>query len=241
MLFRSDLGAIALFGEKYGEEVRVIQFEDSIEFCGGIHVPATGSIGIFKIISEGSIASGIRRIEAWTGAKVEKMIYEVEDTLKGLRSLFNNTPNLVSTIEKHIEENSKLKKTVEDFLKEKEIMIKQNLIKKIEVINGVKVIRFVSEIPAESVKNIAFQLRSEIEDNLFFVAGSSDSGKPMLTVMMSDDLVESGLKAGDLVRQAAKLIQGGGGGQAHFATAGGKNKDGLHEAVAKVLELAKLS
>ncbi len=236
-----DLGAIALFGEKYGEEVRVIQFEDSIEFCGGIHVPATGSIGIFKIISEGSIASGIRRIEAWTGAKVEKMIYEVEDTLKGLRSLFNNTPNLVSTIEKHIEENSKLKKTVEDFLKEKEIMIKQNLIKKIEVINGVKVIRFVSEIPAESVKNIAFQLRSEIEDNLFFVAGSSDSGKPMLTVMMSDDLVESGLKAGDLVRQAAKLIQGGGGGQAHFATAGGKNKDGLHEAVAKVLELAKLS
>lgn len=235
-----DLGAIALFGEKYGEEVRVVQFDKSIEFCGGTHVPATGSIGMFKIISEGSIASGIRRIEAWTGEKVEQLLYEVEDTLKDLRSLFNNTPDLVSTITKFIVENTELKNQVEDYMKEKEASIKERLLQNAEVINGVKVIQTVSNLPAHIVKNIAFQLRGEVTENLFFVAGSIEKGKPMLTVMLSDDLIERGLKAGDLVRQAAKLIQGGGGGQPHFATAGGKNPDGLHAAVESIIESANL-
>ena len=235
-----DLGAIALFGEKYGEEVRVIQFDNSIEFCGGTHVKATGSIGMFKIISESSIASGIRRIEAFTGERVEEMIYSIEDTLKGLKALFNNTPNLIPTIQKHLEENAKLKNTVEDYVKEKEVEIKNRLIKNIHVVNGVNVIQFVSILPANSVKNIAFQLRGEIKDNLFFVAGTTENDKPTLTVMLSDDLVADGLKAGNLIKEAAKLIQGGGGGQPHYATAGGKNSEGLHQAVAKVLELANL-
>lgn len=240
-----DLGAIALFGEKYGEEVRVIQFCDSIEFCGGTHVSATGSIGMFKIISESSIASGIRRIEAVTGNKVEEMMYHVEDTLASLKDLFNNTPDLISTIRKFIDENEGLKSQVEGYVKEKEANLKARLIKNIENINGVKLIRYVSkeiELPANVIKNIAFQLQGEITEHLLFVSGivDIDSGKPMLTVMMSKDLVESGLKAGNLVREAAKLIQGGGGGQAHFATAGGKNADKLGEAVEKIIELAGL-
>ncbi len=239
-----DLGAIALFGEKYGEEVRVIQFEDSIEFCGGTHVEATGTIGMFKIVSESSIASGIRRIEAITGAKVEEVMYKIEDTLNRLKGLFNNTPDLLSTIGKFIEENTDLKKQIEGYVKEKEASLKQRLIKNIEHVNGINIIRYVSdiEIPSNIIKNIAFQLNGEITENLFFVAGNVDieSGKPMLTVMLSKDLVESGLKAGNLVREAAKLIQGGGGGQPHFATAGGKNPEGLTEAVEKVIELAGL-
>ena len=235
-----DMGAIALFGEKYGEEVRVIQFEDSIEFCGGTHVPATGSIGMFKIISEGSIASGIRRIEAITGEKVETLMYEVEDTVRKLRSLFNNTPNLEDTVIKFIEENTELKNKVEGFMKEKEIAVKDALLKNIKNTNGVNVIQSVNPLPGEIVKNIAFQIRGEVTENLFFVVGSIDKGKPMLTVMLSDDLVEKGMQAGKLVREAAKIIQGGGGGQPHFATAGGKNADTLPEAVQKVLELAGL-
>lgn len=235
-----DMGAIALFGEKYGEEVRVIQFEDSIEFCGGTHVPATGSIGMFKIISEGSIASGIRRIEAITGEKVETLMYEVEDTVRKLRGLFNNTPNLEDTVIKFIEENTELKNKVEGFMKEKEIAVKDALLKNIKNTNGVNVIQSVNPLPGEIVKNIAFQIRGEVTENLFFVVGSIDKGKPMLTVMLSDDLVEKGMQAGKLVREAAKIIQGGGGGQPHFATAGGKNADTLPEAVQKVLELAGL-
>ena len=175
-----------------------------------------------------------------SGEKVEQLLYEVEDTLKDLRSLFNNTPDLVSTITKFIVENTELKNQVEDYMKEKEASIKERLLQNAEVINGVKVIQTVSNLPAHIVKNIAFQLRGEVTENLFFVAGSIEKGKPMLTVMLSDDLIERGLKAGDLVRQAAKLIQGGGGGQPHFATAGGKNPDGLHAAVESIIESANL-
>ena len=236
-----DMGAIALFGEKYGEEVRVIQFDDSIEFCGGTHVPATGSIGMFKIVSEGSIASGIRRIEAITGEKVEALMYEVEDTVRNLRSLFNNTPNLEDTVRKFIEENTELKGKVEGYMKEREVAVKKALLKNMKSNKGINIIQSVNPLPGDIVKNIAFQIRGEITENLFFVVGSIDKGKPMLTVMMTDDLVEKGLKAGNLVREAAKIIQGGGGGQPHFATAGGKNADKLPEAVNKVLELAELA
>ena len=235
-----DMGAIALFGEKYGEEVRVVQFGTSIEFCGGIHVAATGSIGMMKIVGESSIAAGVRRIEAITGIRVEELLDTVQDTFSDLRSLFNNAPDLVSTIRKHIEENAGLRKQVEDFMKEKQSLLKKQLLKGVQEINGIKVIRYVGPIPAESVKNIAFQLRGEITENLFFVAGSVDGQKPLLTVMLSDNLVASGLNAGGLVREAAKLIQGGGGGQPHFATAGGKNPEGLAVAVDKIIELANL-
>ncbi len=233
-----ELGAIALFGEKYGDHVRVIQFGKSIEFCGGTHVASTGHIGMMKIISESSVAAGVRRIEAYTGARVEEMLDAFQDTMRDLKALFNNAPDLSAAIRKHIEENVGLKKQVEEFMKEKEGQFKAKLLESIKEVNGVKLIKFCAPMPAEAIKNIAFQLRGEITENLCFVAGSVHEGKPMLTVMLSDNLVANGLKAGMLVKEAAKLIQGGGGGQPHFATAGGKNPDGLQAAVDKVVELA---
>ena len=233
-----ELGAIALFGEKYGDEVRVVQFGSSIEFCGGTHVSATGKIGMVKIISESSVAAGIRRIEAITGAKVEEMLDAVQDTMNDLKALFNNAPDLKAAIAKYIDENAGLKKQVEEFMKEKEATVKAKLIDNAKEIHGVKVIKSVLPMPADAVKNIAFQLKGQFTENLFIVIGSVYEGKPMLTVMMSDDQVKAGLNAGQLVREAAKLIQGGGGGQPHFATAGGKNPDGLISATNKVLELA---
>lgn len=235
-----EMGAIALFGEKYGDKVRVIRFGSSIEFCGGTHVAATGSIGMLKIVSESSIAAGVRRIEAYTGARVEEMLNNIQDTFSELKALFNNAPDLKGAIRKYLDENAGLKKQVEDFMKEKEAALKERLLQNVQEKNGVKVIKFCAPIPAEMVKNIAFQLRGEITENLFFVAGSKENDKPMLTVMISDNLVAGGLKAGNLVKEAAKLIQGGGGGQPHFATAGGKNPDGLNAAVEKVLELAEI-
>ena len=233
-----ELGAIALFGEKYGDEVRVVQFGSSIEFCGGTHVSATGKIGMVKIISESSVAAGVRRIEAITGAKVEEMLDAVQDTMNDLKALFNNAPDLKAAIAKYIDENAGLKKQVEEFMKEKEATVKAKLIENAKEIHGVKVIKSVLPMPADAVKNIAFQLKGQFTENLFIVIGSVYEGKPMLTVMMSDDQVKAGLNAGQLVREAAKLIQGGGGGQPHFATAGGKNPDGLISATDKVLELA---
>jgi alanyl-tRNA synthetase len=232
-----ELGAIALFGEKYGDHVRVIQFGKSIEFCGGTHVAATGNIGMFRIISESSVAAGVRRIEAATGAKVEQMMDDAQDTFNQLRSFFNNAPDLTGSIRKYIEENADLKKQVEGFVKEKEAELKNRLLKSIQDVDGIKLIKLVGPVPADAIKNIAFQLRGEITENLFFVAGTVDHEKPMLTVMISDNLVATGLKAGALVKEAAKLIKGGGGGQPHFATAGGKDVDGLSAAVDKVLEL----
>ena len=232
-----ELGAIALFGEKYGDEVRVVQFGSSIEFCGGTHVSATGKIGMVKIISESSVAAGVRRIEAVTGAKVEEMLDSVQDTLNDLRALFNNAPDLKAAIKKYIDENAGLKKQMEEFMKEKEAEVKARLLTNAKEIHGVKVIKAVLPMPADTVKNIAFQLKGQVMENLFVVIGSVFENKPMLTVMISDDLVKNGLHAGQLVREAAKLIQGGGGGQPHFATAGGKNTDGLSAAVDKIIEL----
>lgn len=233
-----ELGAIALFGEKYGDEVRVVQFGSSIEFCGGTHVSATGKIGMVKIISESSVAAGVRRIEAVTGAKVEEIFDTVQDTLSDLKALFNNAPDLKAAISKYIDENAGLKKQVEEFMKEKEASVKNKLIEGAKDINGVKVIKAVLPMPADAVKNIAFQLKGQFTENLFVVIGSVFDNKPLLTVTMSEDQVKAGLNAGQLVREAAKLIQGGGGGQPHFATAGGKNPDGLSAAVDKVIELA---
>ncbi|MDR0745947.1 MAG: alanine--tRNA ligase [Mediterranea sp.] len=234
------LGAIALFGEKYGDEVRVIKFGPSIEFCGGIHVKATGNIGMMKIVSESSIAAGIRRIEAITGAKVEEMLDTVQDTIADLRSLLNHAPNLEIAVRIALEENEDLKEQVEGFMKKKQAALKEELLKHVQEINGVKLIKYYGSMPAEAVKNIAFQLRGEITESLFFVAGTVNASKPSLTVMLSDDLVAGGLNAGQLVREAAKLIQGGGGGQPHFATAGGKNVDNLGEAIDHIIGSVKL-
>ena len=235
-----ELGAIALFGEKYGDEVRVIQFGNSIEFCGGTHVSSTGKIGMVRIISESSVAAGVRRIEAITGERVEMMIDKFQDTMADLKALFNNVPDLKSAIRKAIEENAGLKKQVEEFMKEKAASLKNDLIANAKEISGVKVIKTVAPISADVAKDIAFQLKGEVSGSLLVVIGSVDGGKPMLTVMLSEDLVKNGLKAGNLVKEAAKLIQGGGGGAPHFATAGGKNPEGLLSAVDKVIELAGL-
>ncbi|NLZ74185.1 MAG: alanine--tRNA ligase [Bacteroidales bacterium] len=236
-----EMGAIALFGEKYGEEVRVVQFGSSIEFCGGTHIPNTGHIGIFKIISESSIAAGVRRVEAITGGKVEEMIYAVEDTINDIRSLFNNTPDLTGVIKKYIESHEELQKDIEQYMKEKKAEIKQRLIKNSKNINGIQLMTLTTPLPADQIKDIAFQLRGEITENLFFVAISDYNAKAGLTIMISDNLVEEGLNAGKITREAAKLIQGGGGGQPHYATAGGKKIEGLTQALDKVLELANLA
>ena len=235
-----ELGAIALFGEKYGDEVRVIQFGNSIEFCGGTHVSSTGKIGMMRILSESSVAAGVRRIEAITGERVELMIDKFQDTMADLKALFNNVPDLKSAIRKAIEENAGLKKQVEEFMKEKAASLKSELIANAKEMGGVKVIKTVAPISADVAKDIAFQLKGEVEGSLLVVIGSVDGGKPMLTVMLSEDLVKNGLKAGNLVKEAAKFIQGGGGGAPHFATAGGKNPEGLLSAVDKVIELAGL-
>ena len=235
-----ELGAIALFGEKYGDEVRVIQFGNSIEFCGGTHVSSTGKIGMVRIISESSVAAGVRRIEAITGEKVENMIDKIQDTMADLKALFNNVPDLKSAIRKAIEENAGLKKQVEEFMKEKAASLKNELMANAKEMGGVKVIKTVAPISADVAKDIAFQLKGEVTGSLLVVIGSVEGGKPMLTVMLSEDLVKNGLKAGNLVKEAAKLIQGGGGGAPHFATAGGKNPEGLLSAVDKVIELAGL-
>ena len=235
------LGAIALFGEKYGDKVRVVRFGPSCEFCGGIHAASTGRIGMFKIVSESSVAAGIRRIEAKTGEECEEMMYALEDSIKAIRSLFNNAKDLRGVIEKYIEEHDAMKKNIEQFQAQAVERAKDSLIEKARTINGTTVITSVLPISAQSAKDLVFKIRQAVGSNLLCVIGSVDSGKPMLSVMLSDDRVaDHGLNAGQMVREAAKLIQGGGGGQPHYATAGGKNADGLSAAVDKVVELAKL-
>ena len=223
------LGAIALFGEKYGDKVRVVQFGNSIEFCGGVHASSTGRIGMFKIVSESSIAAGVRRIEAITGQAVEDMVYSIQDTIQALKAILPGS-SIETAVKKAIDENATLKKQVEEFLKEKAAQVKERLISQAKDINGVKVISAVIQASAAMAKDLVFGIRGELTANTIVVIGSEEAGKPMLTVSVSDDLT-SRFNAGQMVREAAKLIQGGGGGQPHFATAGGKNPDGLHAAV----------
>ena len=235
------MGAIALFGEKYGDKVRVVRFGPSCEFCGGIHASSTGRIGMFKIVGESSVAAGIRRIEAKTGKECEELVYAFEDSMKAIRSLFNNAKDLHAVIEKYIEEHDSMKKDIEHFQAQAVERTKESLISKARVINGVSVVAAVLPMPAQSAKDLVFKVRQSIPTNLLCVIGSIEKGKPTLSVMLSDDMVsDHGLNAGQMIREAAKLIQGGGGGQPHYATAGGKNTDGLSAAVDKVVELAQL-
>ena len=235
------LGAIALFGEKYGDKVRVMRFGPSCELCGGIHATSTGRIGFFKILSESSVAAGIRRIEAKTGKECEELLYQLEDTLKAIKSFFNNAKDLQGVIQKYIEEHDSMKKEIEGFQAQAVERAAKQLVEKAREVNGVKVITCVIPMSPAAAKDLAFKIRAAVEGSLLCVIGSHDNNKPQLSIMMSDDMVsEHGLNAGQMVREAAKLIQGGGGGQPHFAQAGGKNTDGLSAAVDKVIEMANL-
>lgn len=230
------LGAIALFGEKYGDKVRVVQFGSSVEFCGGCHAKSTGCIGMVRIISESSIAAGVRRIEAITGKAVEDAFDKQQDFITGLKSLFNNAPDLMATIRKAINDNADLKKQIEEVMRERAASLKKEMLSKQKEVNGIKVLSAITPLGADFVKDIAFQLRAEVENSLV-VIGSIADGKPLLTAAASDSVVADGVNIGKNIREAAKLIQGGGGGQPHFATAGGKNTEGIHAAVEKLIEI----
>ena len=236
-----QMGAIALFGEKYGDKVRVVRFGGSVELCGGCHAGSTGRIGLFRIISESSVAAGVRRIEAVTGSTAEESVYVMQDAMTALGNLMNNAKDLPAAVQKALEDNAELKKEVESYLREKEDQMKERLLGMAENIGGVKVVKAKLKISADVVKNLAFKLANDVPDSLLVVIGSVSGDKPMITVMLSKDLVKDhGLNAGNMVREAAKLISGGGGGAPHFATAGGKNVDGLNAAIDKVVELARL-
>ena len=230
------LGAMALFGEKYGDEVRVVKYGSSVELCGGTHIPATGMIGSLHVIGESSIAAGVRRIEAVTAEGAEQFVYAQQDLIRELRALMNHMPNLAQAMKKSIEENAEMKKQIEDYIREKSMRLKEEIVAKASESNGIKVMQFVGKANADAMKNVAFQIKAETTDSFVFVAGIIDDNKCTLMLMLSDDLVKEGLHAGKIVKEAAKHIQGGGGGQPHFATAGGKNMEGLSIAVGAVKE-----
>ncbi|MDY3247216.1 MAG: alanine--tRNA ligase [Prevotella sp.] len=235
------LGAIALFGEKYGDKVRVVRFGPSCEFCGGIHAKSTGHIGMFKIISESSVAAGIRRIEALTGKTCEETFYALEDAMREIKGLFNNAKDLQGVIAKYIEEHDAMKKDIERFRAQAVDRMAKTLVDKAFDVNGIRVVKAIVPFEPASAKDLVFKIREALPTNLLCVIGSTAHDKPLLSVMLSDDMVsDHGLNAGTMIREAAKLIQGGGGGQPHYAQAGGKNIDGLSAAVDKVVELANL-
>lgn len=235
------LGAIALFGEKYGDRVRVVQFDKSVEFCGGCHVKSTGRIGLFRIVSESSVAAGVRRIEAITGEAAEESVYAMENMLNDLKGFFNNAKDLTAAIRKTIDENDGLKKQVDAYVKERLATLRDKLVNSATEQGGVRLVQTVipTSVAPDAVKDLAFQISNILPENTLVVIGSTHEGKPLLTVMISKDLVAGRqLNAGTLVREAAKLIKGGGGGAPHFATAGGKDAAELEAAVKKVVELA---
>ena len=231
------MGAMALFGEKYGDHVRIVRFGDSVELCGGCHTGATGNIGFFKIVSESAIAAGIRRIEARTGLAAENIVDMMENTLRSAKALFNNAPDLALAIKKLIDENDGFKKEIENVAKEKAAAFKQVLLDEAKEINGIRTVILRQADPA-MLKNAAFMLQKEAE-NLAIVAAYETEDKPQLLVMYSADLVAKGHNASNDVRAAAKAILGGGGGQSGLATAGGKNVQGLNEAIEILLNNIK--
>ena len=235
-----DMGAMALFGEKYGEEVRVIRYGESIELCGGTHVANTGNIGMIRIISESSIAAGIRRIEAITGEAVENAIDEMTTTMRQMSSMFNNAPDVVAAVRKAIAENADLHKEVEEYFKERCNTFVDQVLGKAEKHSDITIVKFGGVRVPEMVKNVAFGVRAASPEKTVFLAATADMlGKPLLTVMVTEDLTKTGLNASAMVREAAKKIQGGGGGQPGFAQAGGKNPDGLAEAFEVLESLVK--
>ncbi|MDR2824660.1 MAG: alanine--tRNA ligase, partial [Prevotellaceae bacterium] len=226
-----EMGAMALFGEKYGETVRVIKFGSSVELCGGTHVGSTGEIGMVKIISESSIAAGIRRIEAITGEAIENLLDTMQDKIADIQDFVGNAPDLRAALKKVFDENSELRRQTEEFVQKQLAEFAENLLAKAEEKDGITVVKYITKIPAEQAKTLAFQLRQKQSEKLRVVIGSVSDGKPSLTILLSDDLVHAGESAVTLIREAAKHIQGGGGGQPFFAQAGGKNADGVEKAI----------
>ena len=232
-----EMGAMALFGEKYGDKVRVIKYGDSVELCGGTHVANTGNIGMIKIVSESSIAAGIRRIEAITAANVEDAIDNIEDTLKSIKELFNNAPDLTAAINKFILENASLHKQVDEFIKERVKMTKEKLYKSSTMVSDIAVLKLQGLFENDIVKSLALSIKGDKQPRVAFIAATHYNDKPMLTIALSDDLVQEGMNAGQIIREAAKLIKGGGGGQPGFAQAGGKDVNGLDAAMSKIIEM----
>ena len=232
------LGATALFGEKYGDYVRVIKFGDSIELCGGTHTGATGDIGLLKIVSESAVAAGVRRIEAVTGSYAENLVDTAEDTLNTIKSCFNNTPNVIASIQKMIQENEAAKKALEEAARKHTIELKEKIISNKTTINGLDIYTFRGVSDGETMKNIAFMLYKEVEVGSFIAAYTTPDGKACLTLMYTDSLIKNGFNASKDIREASKFIQGGGGGQNYLATAGGKNPDGLSEAMELLIKMA---
>ncbi|MGN1252597.1 MAG: alanine--tRNA ligase, partial [Muribaculaceae bacterium] len=228
-----ELGAMALFGEKYGDEVRVIKYGPSIELCGGTHVDNTGEIGMIRIIGESSIAAGIRRIEALTGEAVEDLLDHVSDTLHEVQALFNNAPDLLGALRKSIEENAELRRQAQEAMNERANTLAAKLLSSATIFNGITVVTLKSGMVPEMVKLVAMAVRRDSAERTAFVAATTapGTGKPMLTVALTDDLVKNGMSAAVIVRNAAKAIKGGGGGQPGFAQAGGKDADGLGAAL----------
>lgn len=229
------MGAIALFGEKYGDRVRVVRFGDSVELCGGTHAASTGRIGFFKIVSESAIAAGVRRIEAVTGEAAEDILDTLSDTLKGIRTMFNNAPDVAAAVAKLINENSDAKKKIEEYAKEKAAAFAKVISENAQEINGIKVVKFSRDADPAMLREAAAILQKEVE-NFVFAAAFCHEGKPQLVLMYSNDLVAAGHSAANDIREAAKFIQGGGGGQPVLATAGGRNIDGLQAALDKMVE-----
>ena len=231
------MGAMALFGEKYGDVVRVVRYGDSVELCGGTHTPSTGTIGLFKIVSESAVAAGVRRIEAVTGGKAEESIHQMEDLLKGLKSLMNNAPDLAGAIEKLVAENADARKQLEAVANEKAAALAARLEAEAQEMNGIRVVRFDHSIDPAIVRNVALLLQKKVQK--FVLAGAfAYDNKPNLVLLYSNDLVAKGKNAGKDIREAAKFIQGGGGGQPGLATAGGRLVEGLPEALDKLIEVA---
>ena len=231
-----EMGAMALFGEKYGDEVRVIKYGPSAELCGGCHVASTGKIGAVRIVMETSVAAGIRRIEAVTAAKADELYYKQVDMIGGLRALFNNAPDLAGAIRKAIDENAGLKKQIEAFMAEKVERFRDELIAKAVDYNGIKLVRVEGTVDANLLRNVPMLLKGKFTDVKFAVVGATEwEGKPMITVVLSQPLVDAGKNAGQIIKSAAKHIQGGGGGQAWMATAGGRNVAGLGAAMEEML------
>ena len=231
-----EMGAMALFGEKYGDEVRVIKYGPSAELCGGCHVASTGKIGAVRIVMETSVAAGIRRIEAVTAAKADELYYKQVDMVNNLRALFNNAPDLAGAIRKAIDENAGLKKQIETFMAEKVERYRDELIAKAEDYNGIKLVRVTGTVDSNMLRNVPMFFKGKFTDVKFAVLGATEwEGKPMITVILSQPLVDAGKNAGQIIKSAAKHIQGGGGGQAWMATAGGRNVEGLSAAMDEML------
>ena len=230
-------GAMMLFGEKYGDRVRMVRFGTSVELCGGTHTRATGTIGLFKILNESAISAGVRRIEAVTGEQAERILYAAEDTLTSLGEALHNS-QVETAVRKMLESNDALSKEVESMRREQVAQWAEKIAASTPVREGMQLIAMQTDRRADFIKDLAYNLRSR-SPQLVFVVGTVSEGKPSLTVMLGEEITSRGVNAGAVVREAAKLMQGGGGGQAFFATAGGKNPDGLQAAIDKAVELIR--